>query len=344
MLIRYWLLIAVLIISGCGETPQADGSAWYLSFSPDSHYLLATGRFDNAYTTQVFSIAKQRYLTRIASLSTQVGNAEWSHDSQKIFFLNTEQHRIDVFDVKQKSVKEGCDFQWPAGIVNQLTENTLVVAPILVADFKHPDESPAVINDCCSVEQSTTTEFGGCDSGTIFSVSCAETKEGSVAASYFGDCSVEIWDYRNETMMLRYRLPQLTDCWVKLSPDGQRLAALKADGLSVWKLGQSAPEQLFKINKSSVSTDTIGLDYALLNRLSFSRDGERLAVCFDKEVQVIEVSDEKMIFSRNFGRASEVVTCAISPDGKWIAFSGNLGTGICLQTINTANSTTSQIP
>lgn len=343
-MIRFWLLIAVLIISGCGESPQADGSAWYLSFSPDSHYLLATGRFDDAYTTQVFSIAKQRSLTRIASLSTQVGNAEWSHDSQKIFFLNTEQHRIDVFDVKQKSVKEGCDFQWPAGIVNQLTENTLVVAPILIADFKPAAESPAVINDCCSVEQSTTIEFGCCDSGTIFSVSCAETKGGSVAASYFGGCSVEIWDYQNETMVLRYRLPQLTDCWVKLSPDGQRLAALEADGLSVWKLGQSDPERLFKIYKKSVPTKSIGLDYALLNRLSFSRDGERLAVCFDKELQVIEVSDEKMIFSRNFGRASEVVTCAISPDGKWIAFSGNLGTGIRLQSINAANSITSQKP
>lgn len=334
MFSRHTFLLAILFLTACNEPPQDTGIAWNLSFSPDGKNLLANGTFNAGTATRVYEMTHERTLVPIASLPTGAGGAAWSRDGSQIFFVNAEQSRIEIFDLQQRTVTAGCHCNFPpAGTLSPFSGDQIIVAPQLVADFQPSAEPPVMAHVLCPGGQPGTTEFGGCDTGTVFVVSTSNISGGPVAVSYAGGCPVEIWDYHDNNMQLRYHLPDLKQCWVKLSPDGQRLATLGAMGLSIWDLKQKGPERSVHFPEKRTSLTGFAEFSAFQNRLAFNQSGSRLALCFEDTVQVIDLSTQQVIFNRQFQYRDQVLSCTLSPDGNTVAWAGNRGMGFQLQAI-----------
>ncbi|QDU03714.1 hypothetical protein V6x_34370 [Gimesia chilikensis] len=331
---RSLLLLIFLLFSACGESPQSTGVAWSLAFSPQGDKLLAVGRFENVTATRVYEMTSGRTLNQLTSLSAGASGATWSPAGTQIFYLNLEESRIDLFDLQQQKVTSGChcDF-FPQGTLSLLNNNELIVAPCLIADFQPTAEPPVITQAFCPEGKPTTREFGGCDAGTVFRVSTSHRAEGPVAVSYAGGCPVEVWDYRDGDLSLRYEFPDLEQCWIKVSADGQQLATLGLAGLSIWNLTAEEPKPLVHFSEKRISPTGFHSLAAFQSRLSFSQDGHLLAVCFEDSVQVIDLTVQKVIFDRQFHQSELVLSCALSPDGKTLAWSGNRGMGIRLQAV-----------
>ncbi len=331
---RSLLLLIFLLFSACGEPLKSPGTAWSLAFSPQGDKLLAGGRFDNVTATRVYEMTPERTLNQLTSLPAGASGAIWSPIGTQIFYLNLDESRIDLFDLQQQKVTSGCpcDF-FPQGTLSLLNKNELIVAPCLIADFQPTKEPPVITQAFCPEGLPTTREFGGCDAGTVFRVSTSHRVEGPVAVSYAGGCPIEVWDYRDGDISLRYELPDLEQCWIKVSDDGQQLATLGVAGLSIWNLTAEEPKRLIHFAEKRISPTGFHSLAAFQSRLSFSQDGHLLAVCLEDSVQVIDLTVRKVIFDRQFNQSDLVLSCALSPDGKTLAWSGNREMGIRLQAV-----------
>lgn len=337
MFSRHAILLVFLFLTACSESPQETGTAWNLAFAPQGKYLLANGKFDTGTVTRVYEMTLERTLVQIASLPTRSGGAAWSHDGSQIIFVNGEQSRIEIFDLQQRTVTAGCHCNYPStGTLSPFSENQIIVAPQLISDFQPAAEPPVLAQTLCASGEPGTREFGGCDTGTVFVVSTSPVAGGPVAVSYAGGCSVEIWDYQDDNLQLRYQLPDLKECWVKLRPDGQRLATLGPMGLTIWDLKQKAPVQSGHFPDKRTSLTGFTDISAYLNRLAFDQSGNRLALCLEDTVQVIDLTTQQVIFNRQFQFRDQVLCCALSPDGNTVAWSGNRDMGIHLQAIKRA--------
>jgi WD40 repeat protein len=102
---------------------------------------------------------------------------------------------------------------------------------------------------------------------------------------------------------------------IALSPDGERLAIGRQDGVvTMWDV--SSGDKLFQLSGHA----------GLILRLAFSQDGTRLATAsFDKYAKVWDVQTGQELVTL-FGNTSNVFGVAFSSDGKYVATAGGDGT------------------
>jgi WD40 repeat protein len=101
-------------------------------------------------------------------------------------------------------------------------------------------------------------------------------------------------------------------------PDGSQLATIGNDGtVIIWDPRKG--DELFRLAGTTEPRDLV-----TTQRISYSSDGKRLAVCDSDQVKIYDPTTGELVSALQ-GHAAEVIALAISPNGKYVASGDDTG-------------------
>lgn len=308
------LLLCACYFAGCSSDPHGfKGDVISLRFSPDGKQLLAWGS-----RLRICQITHDREV-EIVYTRPRSFHANWNPDGTAFYYQNPSDTGPDVIEKRSSTTFEvlrqvECGSFLTAEIV-EVGPNHLVIAPQPSTNFA-PNLyfEPEILNLQGATHEEKYSEFGGCSDGNVFRITGTGGDRSVLGVSY-EECPAEIWDVIDLKMVKRYDLPVHSSCWIEISSDGQKLAALNESKLTVWTLENDKPVEVLRQTFGTPRVEDMW-EYQLHRRLSFDKTGTLIAACSEEQgVQVIDVNKKAVVFELK----DPIKTCALSPDGKTIA-------------------------